>query len=70
MTIDFKCRKRLYAITLEQDAYYSWKLVHQYMCSRKEPSYVLVCEHDELSEQFVRRLKMKYRAEGHELIEE
>lgn len=45
-SLEFSCRKRLFALTLEQDAYHSWKLVHQYMCSRKEPSYVLVCEHD------------------------
>lgn len=43
---EYSCRKRLFALTLEQDAYHSWKLVHQYMCSRKQPCYTLVCEHD------------------------
>lgn len=44
--MDFTCRKRLFALTLEQDAFSSWKLVHQYMCARKKPGYALVCEHD------------------------
>ena len=43
------------------------------------PKCIIICsifsptelyKHDELSDQFIRRLKMKYRAEGHELIEE
>lgn len=42
----YTCRKRLFALTLEQDAYHSWKIIHQRMCARKQPSYCLVCEHD------------------------
>ena len=39
-------RRRLFALTLESAAYIKWKHIHAYMCSRKKPSYSLVCEHD------------------------
>ena len=42
----FQARKRLYALTLEKDAYTHWSDIYKYMTSRKKPIYALVCHHD------------------------
>ncbi len=42
----FKACKRMYAMTLEKDAYKRWEKIHEYMCSRMKPIYALICEHD------------------------
>lgn len=42
----FEGRSKCYVLTLERDAYHSWKIVHQYMTARMKPDYALVCEHD------------------------
>lgn len=42
----FKARKRLFALTLEKEAYNQWSAIHAYMTKRKKPTYLLVCHHD------------------------
>ena len=43
---EFEARKRMYAMTLEKDAYVEWRKIDLYMRRRKQPTYTLVCEHD------------------------
>lgn len=42
----FQARKRMYALTLEKEAYVHWQQIHKYMCNRNKPIYTLICEHD------------------------
>lgn len=42
----FEARKRIYAMTLEREAYVEWRKIDLYMRKNKQPTYSLVCEHD------------------------
>lgn len=42
----FEARKRMYAMTLEKDAYIEWRKIDLYMRKNKQPTYTLICEHD------------------------
>ena len=42
----FEAKKRMYAMTLEREAYTEWRKIDLYMRKRKQPTYSLVCEHD------------------------
>lgn len=42
----FQARKRMYALTLEKQAYNEWRKIDLYMRKNKQPRYTLICEHD------------------------